>query len=267
MTTHEVAPGIYRIESILGPRPFAQYLLRDERSLLVDTGIVSTPDEVILPAFQRAGTRPGRPRLRPDLPRRRRPLRWQRRDPSRGAAGDRLRPRRGLRLDRRPGADPARALRLVRGARSGRGLRRRHERLAAERAGTGRAGRSPSRRRRGVSPRPASLGRGAPPAGSLAGAHRTLGSGLQERDHHRCRARRRAAQQRRRSDPSAALHAPRGVRGDRAPAATAGAGAAADRPLRRHGGSRRSIASWANHWPSSRGRGRRSRRRSRRRTR
>ena len=52
MTTHEVAPGIYRIESILGPRPFAQYLLREERSLLVDTGIVSTPDEVILPAFQ-----------------------------------------------------------------------------------------------------------------------------------------------------------------------------------------------------------------------
>ncbi len=45
----EVAPGIFRIESVLGPRPFAQYLLRDERSLLVDTGIVSTPEEVILP--------------------------------------------------------------------------------------------------------------------------------------------------------------------------------------------------------------------------
>src|SRR5215203_7533365 len=59
MTTHEVASGIYRIESILGPRPFAQYLLRDERSLLVDTGIVSTPDEVILPAFQELGLDPG----------------------------------------------------------------------------------------------------------------------------------------------------------------------------------------------------------------
>lgn len=58
MTTHEVAPSIYRIESILGPRPFAQYLLRDERSLLVDTGIVSTPDEVILPAFQELGLNP-----------------------------------------------------------------------------------------------------------------------------------------------------------------------------------------------------------------
>jgi glyoxylase-like metal-dependent hydrolase (beta-lactamase superfamily II) len=59
MTTAEVAPGIYRIESILGPRPFAQYLLRDERSLLVDTGIVTTPDEVILPAFQALGLDPG----------------------------------------------------------------------------------------------------------------------------------------------------------------------------------------------------------------
>jgi glyoxylase-like metal-dependent hydrolase (beta-lactamase superfamily II) len=58
MTTHEVAPGIYRIESILGPRPFAQYLLRDERSLLVDTGIVSTPNEVILPAFRELGLDP-----------------------------------------------------------------------------------------------------------------------------------------------------------------------------------------------------------------
>jgi glyoxylase-like metal-dependent hydrolase (beta-lactamase superfamily II) len=58
MTTHEVAPGIYRIESILGPRPFAQYLLREERSLLVDTGIASTPDEVILPAFRELGLDP-----------------------------------------------------------------------------------------------------------------------------------------------------------------------------------------------------------------
>ncbi len=58
MTTQEVAPGIFRIESILGPRPFAQYLLRDERSLLVDTGIVSTPAEVILPAFGELGLDP-----------------------------------------------------------------------------------------------------------------------------------------------------------------------------------------------------------------
>ena len=48
----EVAPGIERIESVFGPRPFAQYLLRGERSMLVDTGIVSTPGDVIVPFFE-----------------------------------------------------------------------------------------------------------------------------------------------------------------------------------------------------------------------
>jgi glyoxylase-like metal-dependent hydrolase (beta-lactamase superfamily II) len=48
----EVAPGIHRIESVLGPRPFSQYLLRDERSLLVDTGVKETPAEVILPFLE-----------------------------------------------------------------------------------------------------------------------------------------------------------------------------------------------------------------------
>ena len=47
----EVAPGITRIESILGPRPFSQYLLQDERSMLVDTGVKETPADVILPAL------------------------------------------------------------------------------------------------------------------------------------------------------------------------------------------------------------------------
>jgi glyoxylase-like metal-dependent hydrolase (beta-lactamase superfamily II) len=45
----EVRPGIHRIESVLGPRPFSQYLLRDGRSLLVDTGTCETPRDVILP--------------------------------------------------------------------------------------------------------------------------------------------------------------------------------------------------------------------------
>jgi glyoxylase-like metal-dependent hydrolase (beta-lactamase superfamily II) len=45
----EVAPGIHRIESVLGPRPFSQYLLRDERALLFDTGCADTPETVILP--------------------------------------------------------------------------------------------------------------------------------------------------------------------------------------------------------------------------
>jgi glyoxylase-like metal-dependent hydrolase (beta-lactamase superfamily II) len=49
--TVDVAPGIVRIESVLGPRPFSQYLLRDERSLLVDTGVKETPADVPLPAL------------------------------------------------------------------------------------------------------------------------------------------------------------------------------------------------------------------------
>lgn len=52
----EVAPGIHRIESVLGPRPFSQYLLADELSLLVDTGVKETPAEVILPFL--AGRQP-----------------------------------------------------------------------------------------------------------------------------------------------------------------------------------------------------------------
>ena len=55
----EVAPGIHRIESVLGPRPFSQYLLRDERTLLVDTGVKETPGDVILPFLAGFGIDPG----------------------------------------------------------------------------------------------------------------------------------------------------------------------------------------------------------------
>jgi len=58
-----IAPGIYRIESVLGPRPFAQYLLWGgpevgSRALLVDTGVVGTPDEAIVPALREIGLDP-----------------------------------------------------------------------------------------------------------------------------------------------------------------------------------------------------------------
>ena len=44
----EVAPGIRRIESDLGPRFMCQYVLAgDERTLLVDTGLAATPQDVI----------------------------------------------------------------------------------------------------------------------------------------------------------------------------------------------------------------------------
>ncbi|MCA9858206.1 MAG: MBL fold metallo-hydrolase [Thermomicrobiales bacterium] len=54
----EVAPGIERIESVFGPRPFAQYVLRADRSMLIDTGIDATPGDVIVPFFERAAFSP-----------------------------------------------------------------------------------------------------------------------------------------------------------------------------------------------------------------
>ena len=55
----EVAAGIYRMESDLGPRFMAQYLLvGDERSILVDTGLAGTPDAVLLPALEHVGIEP-----------------------------------------------------------------------------------------------------------------------------------------------------------------------------------------------------------------
>jgi glyoxylase-like metal-dependent hydrolase (beta-lactamase superfamily II) len=54
----EVVPGIFRIQSVLGPRPFCQYLLREQRSLLFDTGVKETPAEVIFPALDSIGLDP-----------------------------------------------------------------------------------------------------------------------------------------------------------------------------------------------------------------
>ena len=52
----EVVPGVHRIESELGPRFMCQYFFAgEERSLLVDTGIASTPTDVIAPYLEREG--------------------------------------------------------------------------------------------------------------------------------------------------------------------------------------------------------------------
>ena len=59
MTVDEIVPGIHRIESDLGVRFMAQYLLVGElRSLLVDTGIGQTPDGVLIPALERLAIEP-----------------------------------------------------------------------------------------------------------------------------------------------------------------------------------------------------------------
>jgi glyoxylase-like metal-dependent hydrolase (beta-lactamase superfamily II) len=55
----EIANGIYRIESDLGPRFMCQYVVAGrDRSVLVDTGLAGTPAAVIDPYLSRAGLEP-----------------------------------------------------------------------------------------------------------------------------------------------------------------------------------------------------------------
>jgi glyoxylase-like metal-dependent hydrolase (beta-lactamase superfamily II) len=55
----EIADGIYRIESDLGPRFMCQYVVAGrEHALLVDTGLADTPAAVIDPYLGRAGLKP-----------------------------------------------------------------------------------------------------------------------------------------------------------------------------------------------------------------
>ena len=59
MNVQEIAPGIHRVESDLGTRFVAQYLLvGDERTVLIDTGVAATPDEALLPALEELGAHP-----------------------------------------------------------------------------------------------------------------------------------------------------------------------------------------------------------------
>jgi glyoxylase-like metal-dependent hydrolase (beta-lactamase superfamily II) len=52
----EILPGVHRIESDLGTRFMCQYLLvGEERTVLVDTGLAGTPEEVIVPYLEGIG--------------------------------------------------------------------------------------------------------------------------------------------------------------------------------------------------------------------
>ena len=54
----EILPGIHRIESDLGARFMCQYLLvGEDRTVLVDTGLATTPEEIIIPYLERIGLR------------------------------------------------------------------------------------------------------------------------------------------------------------------------------------------------------------------
>jgi glyoxylase-like metal-dependent hydrolase (beta-lactamase superfamily II) len=56
----ELYPGIIQIRSLFGPRNLFQYLFLGERVILVDSGIATTPEKVILPALEKAGKHPAR---------------------------------------------------------------------------------------------------------------------------------------------------------------------------------------------------------------
>jgi glyoxylase-like metal-dependent hydrolase (beta-lactamase superfamily II) len=59
MKPEEISPGIHRIESDLGPRFVAQYLLvGEERTVLVDTGLADTPEAALLQALEQVGAEP-----------------------------------------------------------------------------------------------------------------------------------------------------------------------------------------------------------------
>ena len=52
----EIVPGIHRIESDLGVRFMCQYVLvGEDRTILVDTGLAGTPEEVIIPYLEEIG--------------------------------------------------------------------------------------------------------------------------------------------------------------------------------------------------------------------
>src|SRR5215831_12673009 len=51
----ELLPGLYQIDSTLGSNRLCLYLLRGERTLLIDSGVRLWPEEVIYPALAAAG--------------------------------------------------------------------------------------------------------------------------------------------------------------------------------------------------------------------
>jgi glyoxylase-like metal-dependent hydrolase (beta-lactamase superfamily II) len=51
----ELLPGVYQIETALGDRSLCLYLLRGERTILLDSGVRTTPARVIYPALAAAG--------------------------------------------------------------------------------------------------------------------------------------------------------------------------------------------------------------------
>lgn len=58
--TMEIFPHVYQIQSFIADRNLFQYMFVGDKVLLLDTGIASTPREVILPFMHRLGLVPSR---------------------------------------------------------------------------------------------------------------------------------------------------------------------------------------------------------------
>lgn len=54
----EVLPGIHSLETTMGPRPLFMYILRGDRTVLIDTGLPDTPTNVIFPYLDKIGVSP-----------------------------------------------------------------------------------------------------------------------------------------------------------------------------------------------------------------
>lgn len=56
MSLIEIAPGTWRVDSLVGPRNMFQYLIADgDEAIVIDTGMTATPRDVIVPGMRAAG--------------------------------------------------------------------------------------------------------------------------------------------------------------------------------------------------------------------
>src|SRR5215469_13204474 len=54
----EVFPNVHEIKSLFGDRYIQQYLFVGERVVLLDAGVISTPESVIFPYMEKIGIAP-----------------------------------------------------------------------------------------------------------------------------------------------------------------------------------------------------------------
>ncbi len=59
----EVAPGVHRLEFVVGTKLMSMHLLAGDGLILVDSGLLGTPEEAYLPAIRQLGRRPDEVRL------------------------------------------------------------------------------------------------------------------------------------------------------------------------------------------------------------